>query len=254
MWTLDVHQTFKVALPNKKLSVKFDLSIWLHIYPCAFIFRLWPLMVWGGLLSLLSPPHPDWSPSPPVPSNTHAFKPRRWPTIPTIQFETIWNGSVEVSSSPKITITIALLCHSLILTPTSSFQASMRSPPTSPPPLERSDVLLFVLPGWVAGLWGGVVQHGPDASQQHPKSEEDDVLFGSWPQVQCWGPPDTFAAQPQPSRAPGSPWTRPSQSHGPCFRWEPSTAGERNTDHSPCLEVCISTFCCYFFLIMCETN
>lgn len=35
------------------------------------------------------------------PPNTHAFKQRRWHTIPTTLFETIWNGSVEVSSSPE---------------------------------------------------------------------------------------------------------------------------------------------------------
>lgn len=41
------------------------------------------------------------SEAPSVSPNTHAFKPRRWHTIPTTLFETIWNGSVEVSSSPE---------------------------------------------------------------------------------------------------------------------------------------------------------
>lgn len=68
----------------------------LVIYAYAFIFRLLPLMILEGVVSSVTP-HPEWSPS--VPTNTHAFKARRWHTIPAILFETIWNGSVEVSSS-----------------------------------------------------------------------------------------------------------------------------------------------------------
>lgn len=62
----------------------------------ASTYRLWPLMIWVGVVSSVTP-HLEWSPlcSPP---NTHAFKPRRWHTIPTTLFETIWNGSVEVSN------------------------------------------------------------------------------------------------------------------------------------------------------------
>lgn len=57
-------------------------------------------MIWVGLVSSVTPY--SWAKPPPLfPPNTHAFKPRRWHTIPTTLFETIWNGSVEVSSSPK---------------------------------------------------------------------------------------------------------------------------------------------------------
>lgn len=46
----------------------------------------WFGWVWSLLLPLIL------SEAPSVPPNTHAFKPRRWPTIPTTLFETIWNG------------------------------------------------------------------------------------------------------------------------------------------------------------------
>lgn len=66
----------------------------------ASTFRLWPLMIWGGCGLFCYPS--SWVKPPSVPPNTHAFKPRRWHTIPTTLFETIWNGSVElVSSSPE---------------------------------------------------------------------------------------------------------------------------------------------------------
>lgn len=87
--------------------------------------------------------------------------------------------------------------------------------------------MLFVLPGWVAGLRGSAVQHGPDASQQHPRPEEDDVFPRSRAQGQSREPPDPLAARPQPPWTPGSPWTRPPQPHGPPFSWELSTPGKK---------------------------
>ena len=87
--------------------------------------------------------------------------------------------------------------------------------------------MLFVLPGWVAGLRGGAVQHGPDASQQHPRPEEDDVIPGSRAQGQSREPPDPLAAQSQPPWTPGSPRTSPPQPHGPSFSRQLSTPGKR---------------------------
>lgn len=52
----------------------------------------WFGWVWSHLLPLiLSEVYPLFSP------NTHAFKQRRWHTIPTTLFETIWNGSVRIT-------------------------------------------------------------------------------------------------------------------------------------------------------------
>ncbi len=87
--------------------------------------------------------------------------------------------------------------------------------------------MLFVLPGWVAGLRGGAVQHGPHASQQHPRPEEDDVPNGNRAQGQSWKPTNPLTAQPQPPRTPGSPWTGPPQPHGPSFSRQLSTLGKR---------------------------
>lgn len=55
----------------------------------------WFGWVWSHLLL----PNPEWSPPPHFcfSLNTHAFKQRRWHTIPTTRFETIWNGSVQVT-------------------------------------------------------------------------------------------------------------------------------------------------------------
>lgn len=55
----------------------------------------WFGWVWTHLLL----PNPEWSPPPNFcfSLNTHAFKQRRWHTIPTTRFETIWNGSVQVT-------------------------------------------------------------------------------------------------------------------------------------------------------------
>lgn len=81
--------------------------------------------------------------------------------------------------------------------------------------------------GWVAGLRGGAVQHGTDASQQHSRPEEDDVT--PWPgtEGQSGEPPNPLTAQPQPqSWAPGSPWTTPPQSYGSSFSRDLSIPAE----------------------------
>lgn len=94
--------------------------------------------------------------------------------------------------------------------------------------------MVFVLPGRVAGLRGGAVQHGPDASQQHPRPEEDDVTVGSRAQVQSRQPPNPLAAQPQPPRTPGAPRSTPPQQHGPPFSRELSTPGMTAKDQYAC--------------------
>lgn len=78
--------------------------------------------------------------------------------------------------------------------------------------------------GRVAGLRGGAVQHGPDASQQHPRPEEDDVTLGSGAQAQSREPPTPLAANPQPTRTPGPPPTTSPKPHGPPLSRELSTA------------------------------
>lgn len=78
--------------------------------------------------------------------------------------------------------------------------------------------------GRVAGLRGGAVQHGPDASQQHPRPEEDDVTLGSGAQAQSREPPTPLAANPQPTRTPGPPPTTSPKPHGPPLSRELSAA------------------------------
>lgn len=96
----------------------------------ASTFRLWPLMILVGVVSSVTP-HLEWSPlcSPP---NTHAFKPRRWHTIPTALFETIWNGSVEVSNIMPTHFSVASFTQlpHLHLTPCLCEESS-RGPPLS---------------------------------------------------------------------------------------------------------------------------
>lgn len=163
-----------------------------------------------------------------------------------------WKSLHLKKKKKRITITIALFCLSLILTlhlasPVFYFGSPWGVLQPHPPCFVCSDALPFVLPGWVAGLRGGVVQHGPDASQQYPGPEEDDVILGSQPEVQSWGPADAFTAQPQPPWAPSPPWTRPSQSYGTHFRWELSTTGERNKEHFAIWKFVHLPICCYFF-------
>lgn len=105
---------------------------------------------------------------------------------------------------------------------------SLRGVPR-PPPLPAL-TCLFVLSGWVAGLRGGAVQHGTDASQQHSRPEEDDVTSGPGAEGQSREPPDPLAAQPQPqSRTPGSPRPTPPQPHGPPVSRELPTPGEKSS-------------------------
>lgn len=192
---------------------------------------------WFGWVVVVSSvaPHPKWSP---LCSPKHT-------RIQTTAMTHHSNNSVRdhmkwVSGSlfiSRITIMFlvcipnpdasAFLCSSHYSTP------SPPSPDSSslwgvlrPNPSFCSD-MLFVLPGWVAGLRGGAVQHGPDASQQHPRPEEDDVTLGSRAQGQSWEPPNPLAAQPQPPWTPGPPWTTPPQPHGPSFNRELSTPGKR---------------------------
>lgn len=167
----------------------------------------------------------SWVKPPLLPPNTHAFKPRRWHTIPTTQYETIWNGSVDLFISK---ITIMMPVH-FSVTPITQPPLPLLTPclfeESSGPPLSALTCCLL-LPGWVAGLRGGAVQHGPHASQQHTKPEKNDVIHGSRAQSQSWEPPNPLAAQPQPPRTPGSSRTGPPQPHGPSFSRQLSTPGK----------------------------
>lgn len=141
--TCDVHQTFWDLLPNKLQILILDVNSWacrlsrrnlINLNKIDVVFQLL-IPACKNLSPVLSclyfqtfqvgvssvTHHPEWSP--PVPPNTHAFKPRRWHTIPTTLFETIWNGSVEVFIS-RITImvltcpdAISFLCQSHFSTP-----------------------------------------------------------------------------------------------------------------------------------------
>lgn len=177
----------------------------------------------GGVISFVSP-HPERSPPCPLKHTRIQTSAMTHHSNNSVRDHMKWvSGSLFIS---RITIMVALICHS-------HCSASPPSPPPlflvgvlSPPPLSICSNALFVLPGWVAGLRGGAVQYGLDAGQQHPRPEEGDVILGSGPQVQSWEPP--LAARPQPPRPPGSPRTRPPQPHGKPVGRELPTSGEKH--------------------------
>ncbi len=216
----------------------------------------WPLMIWVGVVSSVTP-HPEWSP-PSVPlkhtriqttamthhSNNSVRDHMKWVSgslfisrinimvlvcIPSswCQCISLLLPSLGSLSFPGLLVSVRSPCEE------SLWGVPVRSPRRPRPPSFCSD-MLFVLPGWVAGLRGGAVQHGPDASQQHPGPEEDDVIPGSRAQGQSREPPNPLAAQPQSPWTPGSARTSPPQPHGASLSRQLSPPGKREKTQKAC--------------------
>lgn len=212
-------------------------SSWLKhtaLFCHASTFRLWPPWAFGCVPSLLlvltltevnsAPSH---TPSPPI---THKIKSTamthhsnnsirdhmKWVSASLFMCRIQTVSSCVLRQRPVIFV--FYFSHS------SPLSQSLQGVP------QPALMLLFVSLGWLAGLRGGAVQHGPDASQQHSRSKENDVIHGSRAPGNFWGSPKPLAPQPQPQppRTPKSP--RASQ-RGPHVDRELSTTGEWS--HSP---------------------